>query len=223
MNPDIFFICSVIKTSNNPWYHTHIRSPFTPEERFQQTLHTIETIRNLNDDTKILLVDCSDLDKEMEDTLKSKVDYYIQLYSNYTIRKICMYSRQKGHGEFFQTKEAINFIKENNIEFNRFFKISGRYYLNENFSKNNYSITEFTFRKVAPDTAYTVLYSVPSSLFDTYNNIIDECLKVYKRNDRIGFETLLPMKCNPLHDIEILGVEGFVCILIDNKPRFDKI
>jgi hypothetical protein len=221
MNPDIFFICSVIKTSNNPWYHTSLRSPFTPEERFKQTLETIESIRRLNDNTKILLVDCSDIDKDMEETLKNKLDYYIQLYTNEHIRNICRNSRQKGHGEILQTKAVIDFIKENNIEFKRLFKISGRYFLNENFSKENYSLEEFSFKKVAPDAASTVLYSVPYSLLNEFNRVVDHCIYVYSINDRIGFEALLPMACNPLHHVETLGVAGYVCLILpDGKPWF---
>ncbi len=217
----MFMIISVINTGKNPWYHNSIRSPFTKEERFQQTLETIESIRKLNDNTKILLADCSDIDKDMEETLKNKVDYYIQLYTNDHIRNICMNSRQKGHGEILETKAVIDFIKENNIEFKRLFKISGRYFLNEHFSKDNYSLEEFSFKKVAPDTGSTVLYSVPYCLFDEFNKAIDHTIYVYSINDRIGFEALLPMACNPLQHVETLGVAGYVSLLLpDGKPWF---
>jgi hypothetical protein len=212
MNPDIFFISSVIKTSNNPWYHTHIRSPFTPEERFNQTLYTIETIRNLNDGTKILLVDCSDLDKYMEDTLKSKVDYYIQLYDNDEIRNICMNSKQKGHGEILQTKAVIDYIKTHNIKFNRLFKISGRYFLNEKFSKENYSTTHFTFKYANEiNTPHTILYCVPYNLLNNYERGVDNGIYIYSRFDCGSFEIMMGNVLGPSVGIKTLGIEGYVC------------
>jgi hypothetical protein len=233
MFPDIFFISSVIKTSNNPWHHTDIRSPFTTEERFNQTLYTIESIRNLNDNTKILLVDCSDLDKDMEYTLKNKVDYYIQLYNNDEIRNICMNTKQKGYGEIMETKAAFDFIKENNIEFNRLFKISGRYYLNENFSKENYSLETFTFKNLSadheseeyklrptPDSICTILYSVPYSLLNEFNNAIHSCINVYSVTDLIRYENLFPFYCKPVEYTQSLGVSGYVSILLDDGTPY---
>ncbi len=234
MNSDLFMIISVIKTSTNPWYHTSLRSPFTKEERFQQTLKTIESIRNLNDNTKILLVDCSDIDTDMEETLKNKVDYYLQLYSNDYIRNICMNTRQKGHGEIVETKAAFDFIKENNLEFKRLFKISGRYFLNENFSKENFSLEKFTFKiltpdheseefklKPVPDAASTMLYSVPYSLLNEFNSAIHSCINVYSFTDGIAYENLFPFYCNPLDYIQSLGVSGYVSLLLpDGKPWF---
>lgn len=63
---DIFIITSVINTGSHHWSYTGIRSVFSPKERFEQTLKTIDSIRALKDDSLIFLVECSNIDKEME-------------------------------------------------------------------------------------------------------------------------------------------------------------
>ena len=129
MYPDIFVITSVINTGNAPWSYTNLRSCYTKEDRLRQTIQTIESIRNLNDNTKILLVECSDLDESMTNTLKDKVDYFLQTYDDMSVRDACINSIKKGFGETKKLQKACEFIQKNDIKFNRLFKISGRYFL----------------------------------------------------------------------------------------------
>jgi hypothetical protein len=216
MTSDIFIITSVINTGNNPWSYTGLRSCFTPEERLNQTIKTIETIRDLNDNTKIMLVECSNLDESSENILRSKVDYFIQTYNIEDIRKSCLETNKKGYGEIKKLQEACKFIKNNNISFNRLFKISGRYFLNKLFDKNKYDIeSKFTFKMFNNNNGSTVLYSVPYSLFDMYIEKLNYCSNFYENNPPTGIETLIPIMCQPRRDIEVLGVSGSVAVLND--------
>jgi hypothetical protein len=216
MNNDIFIITSVINTGNNPWSYTNYRSCFDIQTRFEQTLQTIESIRNLNDGTKILLVECSQIDETMTNILKDKVDYFIQTYDDSSIRGACLESNKKGFGEIKKLEKACQFIKDNNINFNRLFKISGRYFLISSFNKTNYNDNDkFTFKIYDSIGGSTVLYSVPNKLFDVYIEKLEYIRKFYETNPPTGIETLIPLICVPRYNIEILGVSGQVAVLND--------
>jgi hypothetical protein len=215
MLSDLFVITSVINTGNNPWSYTPIRSCFTKEERFDQTLQTIESIRKLNDNSKIILAECSDLDDHMTSILKTKVEYYIQMYNNIDIRNACLNNNMKGLGEVIKLQYICTFIKDNNIKFNRLFKISGRYYLNTSFSKDFFSNHVFTFNIYSPDSGSTVLYSVPYSKIDIYLEKLIECSNHYMEYGPEGLEKLLPFKCIPRNEIITLGVSGQVAVVND--------
>ena len=206
---DIFVITSVINTGNNRWSYTDIRSCYTPEERLAQTIQTIESIRNIH--CKVLLVECSNIDEQTENILKSKVDYYLQTYHDADVRMACLESDKKGFGEIKKLEKACEYIKNNNIIFNKLFKISGRYYLNSLFDVKKYSDDIFTF-KIFSTSGSTVLYSVPYSRFDFYIKMLEECSNIYI-NGPIGLETILPNLCVPRQEIQTLGVSGFVAVL----------
>jgi hypothetical protein len=222
MNPDIFIITSVINTGNKPWSYTHQRSYYTVEKRYEQTLQTIQSIRDLNDGSKVMLVECSDITDEMTTALKGRVDYFIQTYGDDKVRHACLESNKKGFGEIKKLQKACQYIKENNLQFNRLFKISGRYFLNSAFNKQNYASDDaFTFKMFSPTSGSTVLYSVPNTLFDTYTKKIDECSNYYDSNPPTGIETLLPLICTPKREIDTLGVSGYVAVVHgDGEPAF---
>ena len=219
---DIFLITSVINTGIAPWSYTNIRSAYTPQQRYEQTIQTIKTIRALNDNTKIILVDCSDITYDMELQISSLVDIYIQLYNNKSIREACITSNKKGFGELLSTKYVIDYLIEQNVQFKRLFKISGRYYLNESFDKSNFSLTEYTFRKPFRNSICnpTVLYSVPYTKRKHFHSTLIKCHKEYLTNSHIMFEISVPTKCVPHKEIDTCGITGLVAT--DNTLYEDK-
>jgi hypothetical protein len=219
---DVFMITSVINTGNTPWSYSSVRSAFSVEERFKQTLHTIQSIRDNAPVSVILLVECSDLSKEMETTLKSKVDYYLQCYTMEHVRAACIQNGLKGYGEAIKTQEGVQYIKQQGIPFQRLFKISGRYYLNESFSKNKYAMNDYSFKMYDDHSGSTVLYSVSYSLLDHFTNILQEIIRMYQTKGVHGYETLLPVMCQPKKLIETLGVCGYVAIpnSVTGQPDF---
>jgi dTDP-4-dehydrorhamnose reductase len=213
MIKDLFLITSVIQTGSNHWSYTHIRSVYTPEERFEQTLKTIESIRALKDGTRIMLCECSNLDEKMENVLREKTDFYVNCYNDSEIQEACILSNKKGYGEVLLTKYALSYLEINNIKYKRMFKISGRYWLTNAFEKSRFSTKEYTFDKMIPNsTDYpTVLYSVPYCLRYDFKNIISECHKIYIENI-IGLELILAAKCFPKQTINGVGVAGYVSV-----------
>lgn len=210
---DIFLITSVINTENKPWSYTSIRSVFTPKQRFEQTLKTIDSIRNADNSNFIVLSECSDIDDSMINILREKVDLFIHCFSNEEIKQSCIQSNKKGYGELLQTKDAVQKIQEMNIRFNRFFKISGRYWLNGAFDKSKFSVKEYSFNQILPGATChpTVLYSVPSNLIEHFKDVLNQCNEVYK-SKIIGLEILLPPLCEPKIKIDAVGVSGYVAV-----------
>jgi hypothetical protein len=219
MYPDIFVITSVINTGNTPWSYTGIRSCYTKEDRCKQTIQTIDSIRTaLNGNAKILLVECSDLDESTTNTLKDKVDYFLQTYDDMSVRDACINSSKKGFGEVKKLQKACEFIQQNDIKFNRLFKISGRYFLTSSFDNKIYDeISHFTFKMNDNNRdGITVLYSVPYSLFHTYVEKLEECNKIYMNGPPISVESLIPCMCNPKKNISTLGVAGYLGVFNEN-------
>lgn len=211
---DIVLITSVINTGNQPWSYTPNRSVYSPQERYEQTLQTIQSVKEHLPDAKIFLVECSDISSF---EIKDKVDYFLNLYENPEVRSACLETNKKGFGEAVQTKAALEYILEMQILFHRFFKISGRYFLNENFNSMNYLSDMYTFKKhvVTGDGAIaisTVVYSVPFKLRKNFYITICDVVNYYDCNGPKGLEELLPIRCTPRHEIDTMGVSGYVAV-----------
>ena len=210
---DVFLITSVINTGSKAWSYTQTRSVFSPEQRLEQTLKTIATIRALRDRSIILVSECSYLDASMEAGLKESADLYINCYDDADIQDACIQSDKKGYGELLQTQKALKILQDRSVPFQRFFKISGRYWLTKDFRKSQFSNTTYSFNAMLPNSTChpTVLYSVPYSLLDHFKSVIEQCDIVYKRQP-IGLETILPPLCNPKILIDGVGVAGHVAV-----------
>ena len=219
---DLFLITSVIKTGSNHWSYTDIRSVYTPEERFEQTLKTIESIRALKDGTRIMLCECSSLDEKMENVLREKADFYVNCYNDSEIQEACIHSNKKGYGEVLQTKYVLSYLEINNIKYKRMFKISGRYWLTSAFEKSRFSTKEYTFDKMIPNSSShnTRLYSVPYCLRFDFKNVINDCHNIYLHNI-ISLEEILPAKCSPKQIINGIGVCGYIAVCTDRILNYD--
>jgi len=212
-NPDVFVITSVINTGTNAWSYTSVRSVFSMQQRFEQTLKTIETIRDYLPNAIVLVSECSEIPSEMTVALTKTSDIFINCITIPEIQSACIQSNKKGYGELLQTRQALQALKERNVQFNRFFKISGRYWLTPHFRSEAFSQTEYSFNAMLPNATChpTVLYSVPQNLIHHFTGIIDTCNEIYK-HQIIGYETLLPPMCNPKISINGVGVAGYVAV-----------
>jgi hypothetical protein len=214
--PDLFVITSVINTGNAGWTYTDVRSVFNCQERFEQTLNSIASIRSRCSGASILLIECSDIDDTMTQALKERVDYFIQTYHVDEIREACINSNKKGYGEMKKMAAVCDFIASRGVPFKRLFKLSGRYFLNDSFTESVYSTEQYTFMKYAHDAGSTVLYSVPYALFHDFHKTVHNCVHYYEHNPARGLETLLPFMCAPCTNIKTLGVSGYVAVKNDS-------
>ena len=214
---DLVLVISVINTGKVEWSYTKTRSTYSAEERYNQSLQTIDSIRKYLPGAKILFVECSDIPSEYIDTLRSKVEYFVYQYDISEAREVCIKSNNKGLGEATQTKLAIEYIIQNNLTFNRLFKISGRYFLTDKFISDNYKMDAYTFKKRANTGNHiisisTVVYSFPMAFLHHFYTRVSAVIEYYKTHGPRGYEEVLPVICEPRNEIEIIGAAGLVAV-----------
>lgn len=212
---DICLITSVINTGTNPWSYTNIRSVFSMEERFQQSLTTICSIREkMPADTRIYFAECSDIPEHMEQALKDACDMFFQFKDNENVRSACLNSQKKGYGELLKTKKVMDQLLTDNIPFRRFFKISGRYFVNDSFREEMFSHEAFTFRQPFPNSTCnpTVLYSVPYCKREEFMKGLCQSEHEFQTVSTLMYEISMPSKMIPMHCIDCCGVSGYVAI-----------
>ena len=89
------------------------------------------------------------------------------------------------------------------LQFDNFFKISGRYWINESFNYNDY-INECNIFKRKPDVTdrkyyYTSFYKISNKNFRNFTELIIEMFEESKTNNKFDgydWEVLLSMKMN---------------------------
>lgn len=216
---NLVLITSVICTPNKPLSYTNTRSVYSHEERFEQTKKTIETVKEKIPNSKIFIVECSKLSGEQHDYLTSHCDYVLNLHDNKQVREN-VYSASKALGEGTMTIEAINYIKKNNIMFDNFFKITGRYWLSDNFNYANFDNNDIMIHNIHNDinNTCTSLYKLNMSNIVGFYNFLVSNIDLMRRC--IGYEVLFAMFLNtPKHNKVIhmnkIGVNGHISVSSD--------
>jgi len=134
---NLVLITSIIYPPSKPLSYIETRSIYTPERRFEDTKKIIESIKTYIPNSIIFIIECSRLTDEQYTYFKCNSDIFVNLidYPSY-IESI--YSSSKSLGEGTMTIYALEYLIENNIEFDQFFKISGRYWLTNDFKYENF-------------------------------------------------------------------------------------
>lgn len=73
---NLIVISSVINTTKNGLSYTNTRSVYSSDERYEQTIKSIESCKKIND-SEILFIETSTIYSEKEEKLKSLVDHYV--------------------------------------------------------------------------------------------------------------------------------------------------
>ena len=167
---DIIIITSVIEVTITPLLINGLkdfplkRSIYSPKERFEQTIETIESIRKYMPHTDILIMECSP-NSEWMDLLKEKTNYFVNLHPNECI----MNNTNKGFGEATLLLEACKFLKSIPYKYNNIYKITGRYVLQPSFNKSYWEEEDNITSMVACKTSlygeaeciHTFFYKIP--------------------------------------------------------------
>jgi len=216
---NLVIISSAICTINKPLNYTNTRSYFTHEQRFTQSIQTIESIRNKMTDSYIVLIEGTRIPQHMEDILVKLVDYYYNVSSIGWVNT-CINGLYKGQGE---TASILSYLQsvhynDNVNSFKSLSKISGRYKLCDNF---NFELIE---NKVTLHIEYnnphhhshiwmsTMFYTVPNLLFSDFLKSIEECFNHEETKKGVAIEHILPL-CMANNSIQFnnkqkLNVEG---------------
>lgn len=208
---DLVLITSVINTPNVPLSYSKTRSVFSRKERFTQTKNTIISIKDKIPNCKIIIVECSDLNTEEQEYLSINCDYILNLWEKKELHNN-IFGKSKSLGEGTMTILALKYINNMDIKYNYLYKISGRYWLNDNFNICN--IENNVFKKIKNDenNIFTALYKINKNtvekleifLIDNMQNMIN-C---------IGYEVLMSQFVKNIDKIlvDIIGLSGFVTV-----------
>lgn len=213
---NLVIITSVINTNKKPLSYKNIRSVFTTNTRFSQTLETILSIRKYIPNNYIVLLEASILDYEKIFILKNLVD----LYLNYTYDKYIYEAVNSPFKSFGEASVILKFLKSDKFRglknINNIFKISGRYYLNNKFNYSNYNNNYNNFKQestlfIGFDRLISFFYKIKYKYIQEYILILSKNLDRLKLKN-FDFETFLFQTRQNYILIKNLGVSGFVAV-----------
>lgn len=186
----IFFITSALRVDGR-------LSIFSDEERYHQTIRTITSIQERMHNSRIYLVDAS-ASPPKSDYLNDITKMGVQVVITGSVPEVAFYSSNanKTMGELASYQIFLdNFmheIEEDGISAKRVYKVSGRYWLNDNFTPGFDYLNSFVFTKSEPswmsldwqkrsgiDRFYeTRLYHMDWSLLSAYRQAVDEMKQI---------------------------------------------
>lgn len=126
---DCVIVTSIVEITNAPVDWATVRSIYTHQQRFEQTLETIESIRTHLPNTDIILAECSP-DSEYMRELEKRVDVFINTYPNDMIRN--------GYRKSVCEAQLMLYVfdRVDLTAYKNIFKMTGRYKLTEKFNKD---------------------------------------------------------------------------------------
>jgi hypothetical protein len=125
-------------------------SAYDEQQRFEQTLETIECIRKKVPDSYVVLFECSSkpIDEKQKEIFKEKADLFLEFYNEPVLQQV--YENLEKRPELItygksllETRGLLNTlyaIKKHNLfsDSQRVFKLTGRYLLNDDFNIQDY-------------------------------------------------------------------------------------
>lgn len=130
---DIIIITSVINITDKPLSYTNTRSIYSHEERFKQTMETINSIKQYYKDYYIILVEGTELSSLWEDIIINNVDYYYNISNTHYKKYIDSLSKGLGEVSILLAYLTSNHFIKNKDNINSISKLSGRYKLTNDF------------------------------------------------------------------------------------------
>jgi hypothetical protein len=219
---NIVLITSKIIVSNNSFSYVQKRSIYTIETRFKQTIETIESIRKNIPNACIFLIDDSNFEKSfvyMHSKLNDICDVFINPLTDSNLSYYTNVNKHKSIAEGYQIIYFLDIFNKLNIKYDRFFKISGRYIINNSFNINTYITNNIIFshdQKLNFLYYYTCFYMIPYQKFNMYTNAY-KILYINKHNEEFienNIEFILPMllKLENIKLIHNLGITQRIAV-----------
>jgi len=208
---NVILITSVINTPTLPLSYTKIRSVYSREERFKQTKKTIQSVKEKLSNSKIIIVECSDFNEEESNYFKDNCDYILNLWNKKELHNY-IFGPSKSLGEGTMTIEALKYIEELNLEYQYLYKISGRYWLNENFKIENIQNNIFKRINKNENNVFTALYKIDKKTVEKLVIFLINNIEEMKKC--IGYEVLISQFVKNIDKnlVDIIGLSGFVTV-----------
>jgi hypothetical protein len=216
---NIFLITSCLIPPNST-IDNGPRNVYTSDERLNQTLVTIESIKKRVPNSHCIIIELSFLNTEQKKIMENISDNFIDLSSNRTAQYYM--DHNKSIGDLFSTLQGLLYVFEKNMEYKSIFKISGRYYLNDDFDISNFTVNNIVFNKSIISFPhyelkffYTVLYSFGYDMrFVFLKTLLDSIFFLdHKCSQNIEHAMLLVLeKNNNVKIVEKIGASGNISV-----------
>lgn len=198
-----FIITSVVYPTNKSLSYSATRSVFTPEQRAEQTVKTISSIKSQDSAAKIILVEGGQ-QKNLPLNLNNLVDRYIFLGDNFFVKKACQ-SKLKSLGEAVLLLAAKKYLS---ADFSFYFKISGRYFLNDDFNLGRWVDHKFVFRLIKDGYVSTKLCALSGEMRRIWFDALLKGLPLLLLDYPIEFILYKYLPKKYFYFIDVLGVTG---------------
>ena len=196
---DCIIVTSIVEITDKPLYWSPVRSIYTHQQRFEQTLETIESIRKHLPDTDIILAECSP-DSEYMKELEKRVDIFINTYPN----DLILNGLYKGVCEaqlMLYIFDRVDLSQYQNI-----FKMTGRYKLTDKFNRslwmNDHAVgckSNWYCSGSDQQSMHTFFYKITNNelpiVKNTFNSILNtqqDCIEVIMCNALSNVLRLVP-------------------------------
>jgi hypothetical protein len=199
-----FIITSVIYFSGKKIYGAVKRSLFSPAERTEQTIKTVASIREKVPGATIVLLELG-REKNIASELRNRIDSYV-FAGDRALVKWAVNGKHRGLGE------AMGLIvsnKELSGDADFYFKISGRYFLDNHFDPALWEGDSLLARKYGKGIS-TRLYGFAKELYPRWQNALKRSLPALYLGKSI--EDVFPVKfgVERIKEIKRLGLAGYV-------------
>lgn len=201
---NLCIITSVINISSNPLNYTKKRSVFSAQERFDQTIKTIESLRKIPN-SFILHIEGSTITAEWEREIREKTDLFLNIYDGGTDQL-----RKKIDGKYKNIAEGTMIYKGLQIIalplYQNIFKISGRYWLNEKFDWDRWENNDSMFRTDA-GILITCFYKINKKDFAVWLSTLNIAM-----NNKLMLEKTFKKEMTGYKILNEQGLSGYVSV-----------
>lgn len=216
---NLVLIVSAINTNNLPLSYTAIRSHFTHHQRYEQTLKTIESIKKNIPNAFIVLVEGTEIPEDMLSVFKLSVNHIHQCHVIEEVYKH-INGPYKGLGE---ANSLLSYLqsehyKEHTSDFETISKISGRYWIRDDFEWIMYDdkvVCNINYNNPHHPSGVnmsTMFYTIGNKIKAVFIDALNKCCQHPEINNGIALEHVLP-NCMILNNIQfyqksLMRVEG---------------
>ena len=216
---NLVIITSVINCVKDKLSYIDTRSVFSVKERYKQTLKSIESIREKMPQCLIFFCECSNMKENesyesYEKNIMEKVDYYSNLYSIETIRN-AVNSEYKGYGEASMLLKAFDVVRDlekgNELLVKNIFKLSGRYFLNQEFKLELFDnfYNNYVYWDNSTSSLCSIFYKINSSHINLFKECLEKSLIELQNNSSIEM-CMYKYFNSELKILDKLNVSGFL-------------
>lgn len=201
------------------------RSVYTSQERFEQTVKQLESIKEKIPNAQVFLLECSELTfREMEKF--SKLANKVILFSkDSTVYYHAHEDANKNNTEIHLFLKIIDMMRFHNKYSTHIAKISGRYSINDNFDEKKFFSDKSVFR-VVPKTwnnkkaIESIFFCVEKGYIHKFTMMLEETLyaiRTYYLDIEHGLYERIFFNNFPINTVDVLGVEGYMAEGIYNS------